>query len=337
MDRDDVQETGPRGTEGGGGDADGGDERAEQPRGADDGDCGEGDGQGAEDEELDEAELRARWQAHCNACKLLERDAQSVPQRLLEEARAQRDEAERRWRASKKPHPLHKRMRWAEAELRDAEAKESAHRRELQEHLEVAARRTKELEGRVAIDAARTARKRAALAALHHEAAPQSMPASEQAARMAATGISMDVAPQLSEAIQRLAIPLGDDAEVLRQHLQVVATSLSRVQGVLSEATGQPPGDGGPVHYDIGDATANDDGRAMDDREDDGRDGTSATTRACSGDPLDQAGGERPMEEARSALIRGGGGGGKAHGAAAGTGACGQWPCGGRGAGFGGR
>ncbi len=107
----------------------------------------------------------------------------------------------------------------------------------------------------MAVDTARTARKREALQALHSEGAHRQTPAADRAAKIAATGISTDVAPALTAAIERLGAPLGEDAEALRQELQLVAVSLSRVEDVLREATEEADGGRGPAVYDISDAT----------------------------------------------------------------------------------
>ncbi len=200
-------------------------------------------------------ELKQAWQAHCAACRLLEKEGTRVPPELLTAAREQRDAAERRWRDAKPPHPLHKRLRWAEVELREAEAKEAAHRQELQDHLEAAARRTSEIEAKLAIDAARTARKLEALRSLQGQGRTHESSATERAARMAATGICMDVAPVLSAAIESL----GDDAAEVRQELQLAVVSLGRVEGILRDAAGEAmearQAATAATHYDISDAT----------------------------------------------------------------------------------
>ncbi len=206
-----------------------------------------------------EDDLKQEWVAACHSCRLLERDTRT-PSRLVGEARAQRDEAERRWRAAKTPHPLHKRLRWAENELNEAMAKEEAHRRELQAHLESSARRTAQLQERQATDVARVARKREALAALLSEGAgaPRPLPAAERAARIAATGISTDVAPSLAAAIERLGAPLGGGEEVegVRQELQIVAVSLARLEEVLRDGNAASAAEAmaaSAQHYDISD------------------------------------------------------------------------------------
>ncbi len=71
---------------------------------------GEAAGEGPTEEDLKQA-----WLSHCSAVRLLERDGKAVPVELLAAAKEQREAAERKWRAAKRPHPLHKRLRWAEA------------------------------------------------------------------------------------------------------------------------------------------------------------------------------------------------------------------------------
>ncbi len=234
-------------------------------RHGDDGDDADGEGED-EGEELDEAALKRDWLAHCAACRLLEKDGRA-PQQLVAEAKAQRDSAERRWRAAKTPHPLSKRLRWAEAELRDAEAKELARRSELEAHLAQAERRTKELEERLGIDAARTARKREAVERLHREGAGcQARPPAERAAIIAATGISMDVAPALMAAIEKLGSPTNEEQEATWRELQLAAVSLSRVEEVLREGVQPPAAKEGPAQYDIGDDEDDDEHRCDDNR-----------------------------------------------------------------------
>ncbi len=231
------------------------------PRDADQGDGDEEGGRaadgGAGREEANAAQLKGEWQALCSAARALEQ--QRAPQSLVAAARAQRDEAEARWRAAKAPHPLSKRIRWAEAELRDAMSRERQHRVELQRHLEEADKRTKELRERLDVDVARTARKKALIASLHAEGArqPDLRPqwTADKAATVAATGIAMDVTPVLAGVIARLGSPLGQDAGALRSELEQCVISIGRVEEVLREAApmaGMATGAGGPARYDIG-------------------------------------------------------------------------------------
>ncbi len=220
----------------------------------DDEDGGQGGDHDAETQEADANALKREWLAHVSACRLLEKDGRHVPHQLLAEARAQRDAAEGRWRAAKVPHPLHKRLRWAESELREAESKEQARRDELAAHLSETAKRTRDIEARLEVDAARTLRKREALSALHREgAAGSARPDMDNAARVAACGIATDVAPSLLAAIEKLGTPGSEEQEAARRELQLVAVALGRVESVLREGAERAAPSTGPETYDIGD------------------------------------------------------------------------------------
>ncbi len=211
------------------------------------------------DEGPSEAELKATWEDHCAAYRRLEKGQPPAPPGVLAAVREQRDGAERAWRAARTPHPLHKRLRWAENELRAAEAKEAARRAELDDHVEQAARRTKDIQAMLDVDVARTARKRAALRALHQEGAQElnDIPEIGKAARAAITGIGADIAPALTAIIEQL----GDEHLDIRQGLQLLSTSLCRVEGVLREAADHELARAHqrrnsaprPTFYDIGD------------------------------------------------------------------------------------
>ncbi len=211
------------------------------------------DHEGAVQDVADAAQLRREWQALCNAARVL--DAQRAPQSLVAAAREQRDAAEARWKAARAPKPLFKRLKWAEADLREAEAKERQHRADLQRHVEEAARRTKELEERLATAVARSDRRRAAIAALHAEGAPQPHRnwTAGQAATVAATGIAKDVAPALAAVIARMASPLGEDTVAIRRELEACAQRVGYVEEMLREATAAADSTsvGGPIRFDI--------------------------------------------------------------------------------------
>jgi hypothetical protein len=225
----------------------------------DDGGVGNGGGEDHDgDEEFDgceadEDDLRRAWHSHCGAVRLLERSGSQVPSSLIEAARAQRDKAERNWRAARTPQPLHKRLRWAEAAVKEAEGKENRRRKELDDHLEASARRTRELEERLAIDAARTERKRRALQALLGKEALSACPRTEQAARCAITGIVTDIGPALFAAMGKL----GGDAKEVHNELQEIALSLGRMEGMLREASDDAHAGRAPQTFDIsGEAAA---------------------------------------------------------------------------------
>ncbi len=236
---------------------------------------GHTEGHGGAAGDCDEHALRLQWDEHVRACRRLERDP-AMPASIIDKARALRDEAEQRWRSARTPHPLSKRMRWAGADLRAAEEKEEVQRRELQLHIEEAARRTRELEARVQVAADRTARKRAALQELLAEGVPADVPPQDKwpmaLAATAVTGIAQSIAPPLAAAIERLSAPLeGDSAEEVRQELQLAAASLGNLEQLLrGKLLPTVPLGAAAAHFDIsgGDAGAGaggDDGDARDD------------------------------------------------------------------------
>ncbi len=241
-------------------------------------------GDGSADGELGEQDLRQLWQDYQRACRRMERDS-TIPASFVAQARALRDDAERKWRAAKTPQPLSKRMRWAEADLRAAEAKEEAHRNELAQHLEDSARRTRELEARLKVDEDRTARKRAILQNVLAEGVPGTDPVADKArttvAATAATGIATSIAPQLAAAIERLGTPMdGDTAEGVRQELQLVAVSVANLHEML-KGTQMPSGPLGSeaAHFDI---SSGDGGGGDDDADGGADDGGGGKRRALS-------------------------------------------------------
>ncbi len=247
----------------GGGD---GEDAGDQTGDGDGDDDAGGQGEGAATADGDEQGLRQAWVDHCRAYRVLERDP-AMPAELVDNARALRDEAERRWRAARAPRPLSKRVRWAESDLRMAEEKEGAHRRELEAHLEATAKRTQELEARIAVDAARTARKRAALHSILAECAPEGMAGRggmpTDIAATAVSGIESDIAPPLVAAIEKLSSPLEEGAaEGVRQELQLVAASLSSLEGLLRGSARPTVPLGSARHFDISGGDG-DDGERM--------------------------------------------------------------------------
>ncbi len=209
-------------------------------------------GRGGAGTDADAERLRQLWNERCAAVRRLERDAQGFPPELLEAAKAQRDAAEQRWRAARRPHPLHKRLRWAEADLREAEAKQRAHQEELEIHLEQTAQRTRELRERLRVDEARTARKQQALLALQREGALHLSQGSERAARVAIQGLGGDIVPALGAIIRQL----GDADEPVRRDLRLLAASLGRVEAVLRDGTEQDVASRQPACFNIAEEDA---------------------------------------------------------------------------------
>ncbi len=196
-----------------------------------DGDDFEEEDEEEDEEHLSEADLRRAWDDARDAVRLLERSNKRVPQELLAQAREQRHAAEGRWRAAKTPQPLAKRLRWAEAALTEAVAKQDDHRREFEEFEQQAECRRRELLQRAEVDAARTARKREALDALRGEGARPALPACESAVRVAATGICTDLGPALAAVADK--VPEGTP---LWTDIQAALATLCNVEGVLRQA-----------------------------------------------------------------------------------------------------
>ncbi len=98
-------------------------------------------------EEVDPRRMRATFEEHARAVREMERKGTYGP--ALETLRAARDEAEKKWRDNKPPAPLPKRLNWAEAKVRKAQAALTRARMELDAFDEEADRRRAELSRRI--------------------------------------------------------------------------------------------------------------------------------------------------------------------------------------------
>ncbi len=253
----------------------------------------EAEGRDDEDGDADNApaaasaeELRRAWSDAAETVRFLERrGGPRVPAAVLEGARGHRDAAERAWRAAKQPHPIGRRLKWAAEALEVAMAKEEAHRTELAEFDEECVRKRAALLAKLEVDAARTARKQAALDELRNEARPaedaegigarataavKEVRPTLWAARVALEGIQEDVGPALEKALH--ATPEGSAAwEVLQGAL----SSVTSVYGVLQEAVHCK---GEADQYDM--ACGDDDDGGYDDWGNDSLDGISLSEEA---------------------------------------------------------
>ncbi len=214
--------------------------------GDDDEDGDDGGGQGASEEEL-----RRAWEDAKESVKLLERNPRT-PSALVAAARSQRDQAEANWRAAKRPQPLHKRLRWAQRAYDGAVSKQQLHQDELDRFEAETAERRRVLVERVQVDRARTAKKLRALEELLDQGEQRQPLAAVQAAKVAATGIAMDLGPALAAVADKVAE--GSPAWL---ELQSALATLANVEDVLRHAvsadqrTGsQPPP---PAQFDISD------------------------------------------------------------------------------------
>ncbi len=212
----------------------------------DDGEAEEDDG---EEEDGDATEEALRMQ---ETCRVLERNPRTPPP-LIVAARQQRERAEVRWRAAKRPHPLHKRLRWAQQAYDAAAAKQLANQREFDRFEEDAATRRRFFLERAEVDSARTSRKLRALEELVGQGGQHPVPAAERAARVAATGIADDLGPALAAVAER--VPEGSQEWL---DLQAALATLANVEDVLRAGLAPPPrqpsaGAARPTQYDISD------------------------------------------------------------------------------------
>ncbi len=83
-------------------------------------DAREGDDGANGDDAPDPTQLRATFEAHAKAVRELQRRGTHGP--ALDTLRLARDRAEQEWRSAKPPAPLPRRMEWAEAKMRKAQA-----------------------------------------------------------------------------------------------------------------------------------------------------------------------------------------------------------------------
>ncbi len=254
-DADDVHDCGdhdpyaesPAACEGGGGPE--GDE--------DDADGGDGGAHGASEEDL-----RQAWEDAKESVRILVSNPRSPPN-LVAAARGERDRAEASWRAARQPQPLQKQLRWAQRAYDAAANKQRVHQEELELFEVESAKRRRFLLDRAQADRLRTSKKLRALEALLEQGGGQRQHlASEEAAKIAATGIADDLGPALAAAADK--ITEGSPAWV---ELQAAMATLANVEDILRRAIPAARGaaDGmqapQPAQYDIsgepivGDAT----------------------------------------------------------------------------------
>ncbi len=208
-----------------------------------------------------EEELRKVWEDSRDACRMLERNPRT-PAAIVAAARRERDQAEADWRSSRRPHPLHKRMRWAQRAYDAAVLKQQAHQQELDEFEEETARKRRVLLERAQVDKDRTARKLQALEDVLQGGDPRPPSDALQAAQVAANGIAKDLGPALAAVADKL-----PDTSMAWIELQAAMSTLAAVEDVLRgtiRPQQQPAADASrPAQYDISDGPAGADAAQM--------------------------------------------------------------------------
>ncbi len=197
---------------------------------------GGGDGLDIGDEDDDdrgasEEDLRLAWDNARETCRMLERDSRS-PAPIVEAARRERDLAEAAWRAAKRPHPLHKRLRWAQRAYDAAVTKQQAHQEELEQFEEEMAGRRRFLLERARVDGERTARKLRALEEIMGQGELHPFASAQDAAQVAITGISEDLGPALAAAADKI----PEDSPAWSE-IQAAMAKLAMVEDVLRGAS----------------------------------------------------------------------------------------------------
>ncbi len=220
-----------------------------------DGDDDEHEEHGAECGPADPTELKERWDRESATVRLLQREGMAEAHPVLLAAIAARDGAEQAYRSGKAPHPVARRMGWAQARLDKVRRAKDRTRAELAAFdAECQARRQK-LVDKLEEDEARVCKHEKALEELQLEAGAQVRGAGEDAQGNRETcsrvaGGLRSAAPRALALVDKL--PEGSDARGVASQL---AAELVALQAQLEHAAQNA---GQPEVYDIGDGGASD-------------------------------------------------------------------------------
>ncbi len=210
---------------------------------------------GAECGPADPTELKERWDRESATVRLLQREGMAEAHPVLLAAIAARDGAEQAYRSGKAPHPVARRMGWAQARLDKVRRAKDRTRAELAAFdAECQARRQK-LVDKLEEDEARVCKHEKALEELQLEAGAQVRGAGEDAQGNRETcsrvaGGLRSAAPRALALVDKL--PEGSDARGVASQL---AAELVALQAQLEHAAQNA---GQPEVYDIGDGGASD-------------------------------------------------------------------------------
>ncbi len=217
------------------------------------------------------AELRQLWQQEEKAVRALERQGLPSDSRVLAAARRARDEAKREWDMAKDPHPLYKRMQWAQGRLEKAQASLAKSCQALDDFLEQAQRKEDELRAKVDEAEERVHRRQCEMDALHEEAGAQT--GAERRAESAGTAekvradIDSSVAPELAALAEKFAE--GSDE---RQRANLLMAKLATIQHQLASVQAKAP-QGRYGNYDLEQQDERTDDGMLDDQGPRDRDG----------------------------------------------------------------
>ncbi len=206
------------------------------------GDCGH------ELEEDDPTVLKQRLDKEQATVRALVREGLSEGHPAMVAAVAARDGAEAAWKSSKAPHPVARRMGWAQRRLDKALRSQDRVRDELAEFDAQAEEQRGRILERLSLAKDRVAKHRQALEELQDEAAtaaPSTRSAAEVCAKLAG-GMRSSIAPEVEALAAR--IPEGSGAQL---QLNLLVAQLQNLQGELEQLA--KTGTSGPVAYDIAD------------------------------------------------------------------------------------
>ncbi len=186
------------------------------------------------------AELRRLWRQEEQAVRALERQGLPSDSRVLAAARRARDDAKREWDMAKDPHPLYKRMQWAQGRLDKAQASLAKCSQALDDFLEQARYREDELRAKIDEAEERVHRRQSEMDALHEEAGAQTN--TERRAESAGTAervradIDTSFAPELAALAERLA-----EGSSEREKANLLVSKLATIQHQLASAEARTP------------------------------------------------------------------------------------------------
>ncbi len=206
-----------------------------------------------EDEGADHADpsvLKSRWDKEAAFVRLLEREGMAEGHPTMRAAAAARDAAEQAYKGKREPHPVARRMGWAQSRLDKAFRLQSRTRRELAAFDEGVKLKRDRILAKLEEDMARVSKHRQALEELQEEAGAElfSTRRGGGAGRNAcgrAAGELRHAAPRAAALVESL--PEGSPAW---NEANLLVAKLSSLQAQLEQAAGD---DASPEAYDIGD------------------------------------------------------------------------------------
>ncbi len=193
-------------------------------------------------EEQDSAALKLRLDKENSAVKALAREGLGDAHPAMVAAVAARDAADAAWRSARTPHPVARRMGWAQRRLDKAMRARDKIRDELDDFDTATREKRAAIVDRLGLAVDRVSRQREALEALQEEAAVdvpnnrRNSAAADVCAQLAG-GMRMELAPTVEALAAE--IPEGSAAHA---HLSIVIAKLEGMQGRLEQAASAADG-----------------------------------------------------------------------------------------------